>query len=81
MGFPGGSDGEESAYNVQNLGSIPVLGRCPGGGYGNPLQYSYLDFHHGQGSLAGYGPWGRKESDTTEQLNKAHTARHGEQGV
>ena len=37
MGFPGGSAGEESAYDVQNLGSIPGLGRCPGGGHGNPL--------------------------------------------
>ena len=41
------------------------MGRSPGGGYGNPLQYC-LENPHGQGSLAGYSPWGRKESDRTE---------------
>ena len=40
--FPGGSDGKESACNVEDLGSIPGLGRFPGGGHGNPLQYSCL---------------------------------------
>ena len=40
-----------------------------GGGNGNPLQYSFLPGEsHGQGSLAGYSPWGRKESDMIEQL-------------
>ena len=38
--FPGGSDGKESACNVGDLGWIPRLGRSPGGGHGNPLQYS-----------------------------------------
>ena len=36
MGFPGGSDGKESACHVGDLGSIPGLGRSPGGGCGNP---------------------------------------------
>ena len=36
-------DGKESAYNVADLGSIPGLGRSPGGGHGNPLQYSCLE--------------------------------------
>ena len=36
---------------------------------GNPLQYSCLENPHGQRSLVGYGPWGHKESDTTEQLS------------
>ena len=35
MGFPGGSDGKESAYNVVDLGLIPGLGRSPGGRNGN----------------------------------------------
>ena len=39
-GFPGGSDGKESACNVGDLGLIPVLGRSPGARDGNPLQYS-----------------------------------------
>ena len=41
--FPGGSDSKESTYNVGDLGSMPGLGRSPGGGYGNPLQYSCLE--------------------------------------
>ena len=41
--FPGGSDGKVSVYNVRDLGSIPGLGRFPGEGNGNPLQYSCLE--------------------------------------
>ena len=40
MGFPGGSDGKESACNAGDLGSAPGLGRCPGEGKGYPLQDS-----------------------------------------
>ena len=43
MGFPGDSDGKESACNAGDLGSVPGLGRFPGGEHGNPLQYSGLD--------------------------------------
>ena len=43
MGFPGGSDGKESACNAGDLGLIPGLGRSPGGGNGYSLQYSYLE--------------------------------------
>ena len=42
-GFPGGSDGKASAYNAGDLGSIPGLGRSPGEGNGNPLQYPCLE--------------------------------------
>ena len=41
--FPGGSDGKASAYNVGDPGLIPGLGRSPGEGNGNPLQYSCLE--------------------------------------
>ena len=41
--FPGGSDGKASAYNVGDAASIPGSGRSPGGGNGNPLQYSCLE--------------------------------------
>ena len=68
-GFPDGSLGNESTYNVGDLGSIPGLGRSPGGGHGNSFQYSCLENPHGQRSLAGYSPWGWKESDTTERLS------------
>ena len=43
MDFPGGSDGKAFVYNVRDLGSIPGLGRFPGEGNGNPLQYSCLE--------------------------------------
>ena len=43
MDFPRGSDGKASVYNVRDLGSIPGLGRFPGKGNGNPLQYSCLE--------------------------------------
>ena len=42
-GFPGGSDGKESACNVGDLGSIPGSGRSPGEGNGYALQYSCLE--------------------------------------
>ena len=41
--FSGGSDGKESACNAGDLGSILGLGRTPGRGHGNPLQYSCLE--------------------------------------
>ena len=41
--FSGGSDNKASAYNVGNPSSIPELGRSPGEGNGNPLQYSCLE--------------------------------------
>ena len=72
MGFPGGSDGKEPTCNAGDLGSIPRLGRSPGEGHGNPLQYSCLENPHGQRSLEGYSPWCPKEPDTTEQISK-HT--------
>ena len=43
LGFPGGSAGKESACNAGDLGSIPELGRSPGRGHGNPLQYRVLE--------------------------------------
>ena len=43
LSFPGGSEVKASASNVGDLGSIPGLGRSPGEGNGNPLQYSCLE--------------------------------------
>ena len=42
-GFPGDSDGKESAHSEGDLGSVPGLGRSPGEGNGNPLHYSCLE--------------------------------------
>ena len=74
-GFPGGSDDKESACNAGDPGSIPGWRTSPGGGHGNPLQYSCLENPHGQRSLADYSPWGCKESDTTERLSTYHMER------
>ena len=68
MGVPGSSDSKASPYNSGDLGSVPALGRSPGGGHGNPLQYSCLENPHGQRSLECYSPWGSKELDRTERL-------------
>ena len=67
-------EGKVSACNVEDPGSIPGLGRYPGEGNGNPLQYSGLDNPmDGEAcrlqSMVGYSLWGRKELDTTERLH------------
>ena len=51
LDFSGGSDGKVSAYNAGDQGSIPGLGRFPGDGNGNPLQYSCLE------NPLDRGPW------------------------
>ena len=55
-----------NAEDLRDLGSIPGLGKSPGEGNGNPLQYFLPGKSHGQRNLAGYSPHGRTESDTTE---------------
>ena len=55
-----------NAGDTRDAGSTLGSGKSPGGGHGNPLQYSCQKNPHGQRSLAGYNPWGHKESDTTE---------------
>jgi len=56
-----------------DLSLIPGLGRSPGEGHDNPLQYSFMESAHGQRSLAGYSPWGHKEMDMTDQLSTQHS--------
>ena len=48
--------------NAGDVGSIPGLGRSPGEGNGNPLQYSCLEKSHGQRSLMGYSPWSHRRA-------------------
>ena len=71
MGFPGGSDGKESACNAEDLCSVPGLGRSPGERNGYPLHYSFLENSMEQRSLASYIPQGCKESDVTERLTQS----------
>ena len=66
--------GKESTCQAGEVGSIPELGRYPGEENGNPLLPGKS---HGQRSLAGYSPWGRKESDMTERLH-THTGNAGD---
>ena len=53
----------------RRFGFNPWVWWSPGGGHGNPLQYSCLENPRGWRSLAGYSPWGHKESDMTEWLS------------
>ena len=68
-GFSGGSDSKESTCNVGDLSLIPRLGRSPGGGHSNPLQYSFLENPYGLRCLVGYSPWGHQELDMTERVS------------
>ena len=68
-GFPGGLDGKASACNAGDPGLIPALGRSPGGGHGNPLQYSCLENSMDRGAWWAAVPGGRKKSDTNEWLS------------
>ena len=62
-----------NAEVARDSGSIPELGRSPGGGNGKSLIFLPRKFH-GQRSLADYSSWGHKESDTTDELSvRTHT--------
>ena len=60
--------------DIRDTGSIPGLGRSPGGGHGNTRQYSCLENPHGQRSLADYSPYGEAKSWT--QLKRLSTQTH-----
>ena len=64
-GFPDGSIIRNLPASAGDVGLMPKLGRFPGEGNGNPLQF-LLGESHRPTSLVGYSPWGHKESDTTE---------------
>ena len=69
LGFPGGLEGKVSACNAGDPGLIPESGRSPGEGNGTPTPVLLPGKSHGRRGLGGCSPWGRKESDTTEQLH------------
>ena len=54
-----------NAGDTGDMGSIPGLGRFPGEGYSNPLQYSCLENSTDRG-LESYSPWGHEELDATK---------------
>ena len=63
MGLPWWPSGKESAYNVGDTGLIPGSRRCPGGGNGNPLQYSCL------GNPIDRGAWWAIVHEVAEELD------------
>ena len=67
----GSSDGKESTCTAGDMGSIPGLGRCPGGGHSSPLQYFYLENPHGQRYMASYGSWGRLPKNMTGETQES----------
>jgi len=72
LGFPGGSISKESTHDVGDLGLIPGLGRSPGGGDDNPLQYSCL------GNTMDRGAWGaivHGIAKSRTPLNDRHSTR------
>ena len=71
-GFPGVSDGKESACNVGDLGSISMLERSPGRKDRILTTVFWPGEVHGQRSLADYSPWGCKESDIIKWLTHTH---------
>ena len=75
---PGNSDSKESACNAGDLDSIPELRRSPGGGHGNPLQYSCLGNPMDRGAWRAAVHGVTKESDTTGQISTAHSTQHME---
>ena len=74
QGFPGGSDGKESACNVGDLGSVSWLRRSPGSWQPTPV-FLPGEFH-GQRSPVAYSLWGHKESDMAERLTHAKYFRY-----
>ena len=80
VGFPGSSDGKESACSAGDPDSIPGSGRSPGEGNGNPLQYTCLENSMNRGTW-----WVTvhrvAESDTTEGLTLSPNLHFQEEGV
>ena len=74
-GFPGGSDGKESACDAGDPGSVPGLGRSSGEGHGNPLQYSCLE------NSMDRGPWGATVHGVGKSVNQIIILKNSNQGL
>ena len=70
-GLSNGSEGKESACNAGDVGSILGLGRSPGGGHGNPLQYSCLENPLDRGAW-----WATVHRVTESQTRLSDVAQH-----
>ena len=83
-GFPHSSAGKESACNVGDMGSVPIR-KIPWRRAWQPTAVFLPGESHGQRSLAGYSPWGRTESDTTEVTSlvcaSVSSSEHGNNGA
>ena len=67
-----------NAGDIRDKGSIPGLGKCPGGGHGRPFQYACLESPTDRGAEpAGYNPWGHKESDPGSDTEHAGAVAKG----
>ena len=73
LGFPDGSDGKVSAFMAGDWGSIPALGRSPGGGNDNPLQYSCLKNSMDRRAWWATQSMGSQRADTTGRLTLSHS--------
>ena len=73
QGFPGGSVGKGSTYNAGDTGSIPGSGRSPGGGHGNPLQYSCLENPKDGGAWLATSHGVAKSCTWLKELTHTHT--------
>ena len=73
-GFPGGASGKEpTCRSCRRRRFDPCVGEIPWRRAGQPTLVFLPGESHGQRSLVGYSPWGRKESDTTEAGMHTHT--------
>ena len=76
LGFPGGSDGKETACSEGELGSIPGLGSSPGGEHGNPLQYSCLENPMNRGSWLAQAYGVAKSQTQRKQLSVTESVEY-----
>ena len=76
IGFPGGSDGKESACNAGEPGLIPELGIPLEKGMATHSSILAWREFHGQRTLVGYSPWCHKESEMTKRLILSHFHFH-----
>ena len=80
MGFPGGSVVKNLPVDAGDVGSIPGSGRCPGGGHGNPIQYSCMENSKDRGgwqaTIHGVADSRKPLGDLTTTINYSHNAVH-----